>query len=95
MKPGQDPFDGEVPIPPEFSDDEAALLRRYLNFYRSLETGQRIAATDAQRHFVAMCEGQAIAANEHERVYAKYMRLRPGPPPSVTEDWRDRYDREH
>jgi uncharacterized protein YifE (UPF0438 family) len=102
MKTNEDPVDDEAPLPDGFSDDEATLLRRYRRFYRSLETGERAPTTDAQRRFVTMCHGQAVASNEHESVYAKYMRLRPkrqaeSVPYSAGDglEWRDRYDREH
>ena len=74
--PEADPIDDEGVLPDDFSNDERLLLRRHLRFYRSLETGKRAPVTDAQRRFVEVCHGRAVAANEHEMVYAKYMRLR-------------------
>ena len=67
----------------------------YLRFYRSLETGERLPTTEAQRHFVAVCEGKAAPATEHEKVYAKFMHQRPKPKAVNIMDFRDRYDREH
>jgi len=39
----------ETPLPEGLSEDERVLLRRYLQFYRSLETGRRVPTTEAQR----------------------------------------------
>jgi uncharacterized protein YifE (UPF0438 family) len=57
MKTNQDPLDDQPPLPDGFSDDEATLLRRYLRFYKSLETGEWASTTAAQQRFVAMCHG--------------------------------------
>jgi len=73
----------------ELTDGEGKLLRRYLEFYRSLETGRRAPATDAQKRFVAVCQGQAKAETPHEIAYAKYMRLRAAERRRKNQDARD------
>jgi hypothetical protein len=55
---------------------EKVLLQKYYEFYRSLETGLRKPATEAQTHFIAVCRGHAKAQTDHEKAYAKYIRLR-------------------
>ena len=55
---------------------EQQLRDSYMDFYDSLETGQRKPATEAQEHFVKVCHGRAKASTEHELAYVKYMRLR-------------------
>lgn len=60
----------------ELTPTEQQLLDRYMDFYDSLETGQRRPTTDAQEHFVKVCHGRAKASTEHELAYVKYMRLR-------------------
>jgi uncharacterized protein YifE (UPF0438 family) len=69
------------------TEDEKELLRRYLPFYRALESGRRKPSTQAQEHFVAVCEGGTKAETQHELAYVKYMRLRPKPEPVWREDW--------
>ena len=76
------------------TEAERDLLRRYLVCYRALETGLRTPSTEAQEHFVAVCEGREKAETVHEVTYAKYMRLRPKPEPSWREDWHSRFDQE-
>lgn len=56
--------------------DEQQLLDKHLSFYEDLETGQRNPETEAQEHFVEVCQGRAKASNDHELAYVKYMRLR-------------------
>lgn len=60
----------------ELTEEEKKLLQKHLEFYRSLESGRRPPKTEAQKHFVAVCTGQARAETPHEIAYAKYMRLR-------------------
>lgn len=60
----------------ELTAEEQELLGKYSRFYRALETGARTPTTEAQKHFVAMCEGLAVAETPHERAWAKYMRHR-------------------
>jgi len=85
----------EYVSPEGFTNDELLLLERYLRFYRDLESGARQPTTPAQVRFVAVCGGQAVAQTEHEKVYAKYMRLRPKLVAPDFTDWRNIYDREH
>jgi len=60
----------------QLTQKEKVLLQKHYEFYRSLETGLRKSATDAQAHFVAVCRGHAKAKTEHEIAYAKYIRIR-------------------
>jgi uncharacterized protein YifE (UPF0438 family) len=60
----------------ELSAEEEALLHRHMTFYRSLETGQRRPATEAQEHFARVTHGLAAAETIHELAYVKHMRLR-------------------
>ena len=59
----------------ELTADEVSLIERHLDFYRSLDSGQRAPATEAQRHFVAVCQCQAKADSIHEVAYLKYKML--------------------
>lgn len=59
-------------------DDERLLIAQYHKFYESLESGSRVPSTAAQRHFVAVCRGQAVASTPHERAWHKYKRLTAG-----------------
>ncbi|MDZ7290481.1 MAG: DUF413 domain-containing protein [candidate division KSB1 bacterium] len=61
---------------PVLTRQEKVLLQKYYEFYRSLETGKRKPNTEAQKHFVAVCRGHAPAETLHEKVYAKFMRIR-------------------
>ncbi len=54
------------------TDDEQVLLDRYLWFYQALASGQRLPATDAQRHFVDVSAGKATAETVHEIAYLKH-----------------------
>ena len=84
-------IEDDQPLPDGFSSSEQALLRRYLKFYRSLGTGKRIPSTEAQRHSVAVCQATAVADSFHEKLYAKYMRLRPKAEPigGTIDGWRE------
>jgi len=62
--------------PYQLTQKEKVLLQKYYEFYRGLETGTRKPSTEAQAHFVAVCRGHAKARTDHERAYAKYLRLR-------------------
>lgn len=53
---------------------EWELLTKHIEFYRKLETGERTPTTDAQVHFVEVCEGRAEPRTEHEIAYVKYKR---------------------
>jgi hypothetical protein len=63
----------------ELTAEEQELLRKYSRFYRALETGTRVPKTEAQRHFVDMCAGRAVAETPHEKAWAKYIW---SPPPT-------------
>lgn len=56
--------------------EEQQLLNKHLSFYEELETGQRKPKTEAQSHFVKVCQGRAKASSNHELAYVKYMKLR-------------------
>jgi len=56
----------------ELTPEETALIERYLDFYRALDGGQRLPSTEAQRHFVEVCQCQAKADSAHEIAYFKY-----------------------
>ena len=60
--------------PIEFTEEEEALLDRYLDFYESLASGAREPTTEAQRQFVLVTKGKAGASTVHEFAYAKHMR---------------------
>jgi len=62
--------------PHQLTQKEKVLLQKYYEFYRSLETGTRKPVTEAQAHFVAVCRGHAKARTEHEKAYARYLRIR-------------------
>lgn len=55
--------------------EEKTLIKTHLPFYVALATEERQPTTDAQRHFLAVCEGRASAETEHEVAFVKYMRL--------------------
>ena len=59
----------------DLTPEETALVERHLNFYRALDTGQRLPSTEAQRHFVAVCRCEAEAHSPHEVEYFKYRML--------------------
>jgi uncharacterized protein YifE (UPF0438 family) len=59
----------------QLTAEEAALVERYLPFYRALDGGQRSPSTPEQRHFVAVCRCQAKAQTPHEIAYFKYRAL--------------------
>jgi len=60
----------------ELTPQEEALLERHMDFYRSLETGQRKPTTEAQEHFVRVSRALAAAETIHELAYVKHMSLR-------------------
>jgi uncharacterized protein YifE (UPF0438 family) len=61
--------------PWQLTFDETALIKRHLDFYRVLDSGQRVPSTPAQHHFVAVCRCQAKATTAHEIAYFKYRML--------------------
>ena len=48
------------------------LLRKYLSFYRALDQGTRSPSSEAQRHFVAVCQGELPPTNSHEFAYTDF-----------------------
>lgn len=50
---------------------ERNLLHAHYAFYKSLDDTTRTPTTVRQKHFVAVCRGEADAENEHERAYQK------------------------
>lgn len=60
----------------ELTDEEHALLDRYLDFYEALASGERPPDAEAQQHFLKVARGKAGAETPHELAYAKLMRQR-------------------
>lgn len=56
----------------DLTPEELSLIKQHLDFYRSLDIGQRAPTTAAQRHFVAVCQCEAKADSVHEVAYLKY-----------------------
>ncbi|HET6880609.1 MAG TPA: DUF413 domain-containing protein [Pirellulales bacterium] len=56
----------------QFTPEEAELVSRHLDFYRSLDLGERLPKTEGQRHFVAVCRCETKAGTIHEIAYVKY-----------------------
>jgi hypothetical protein len=56
-------------------DRERELLLRHYDFYISLASGARPPATDAQRHFVAVCRGETEPVTDHERAFLDFKKL--------------------
>jgi len=57
----------------QLTDWDRELLRRYLKFYQSLDTGTRAPATLLQRRFVAVCRGAEQAHSQHEIAYIRFL----------------------
>lgn len=57
------------------TESESRLLDQYMDFYVALDKGMHQPTTDAQRHFVLVCQGRARAETEHELAYAKFRQL--------------------
>ena len=56
-------------------DDDRRLLVAHYPFYRSLDTGDRVPVTVAQRHFLAVCRGTAAPETDHERAYSRFKQI--------------------
>lgn len=56
----------------DLTQEDIALIRKYENFYRSLESGDREPATEAQKHFVAVCNMEAEVNTPHELAWMRY-----------------------
>ena len=54
------------------TQENLELINKYENFYRSLENGDRAPTTDAQKHFVAVCNGKAEVNTSHELAWMRY-----------------------
>lgn len=67
-----------LPAMEAVTEDEMRLLKKHFKFYQDLEKGLRKPDGDRQKHFVAMCNGTAMAETNHEKAYARHMRLRSG-----------------
>ncbi len=59
----------------ELTEKEKEMIRKYYDFYRSIDEGFRIPGTPAQKHFEAVCRGRRPAQNFHERLYLKYKKI--------------------
>jgi len=59
-----------------YTKEELDLLRKNHSFYISLETGRRAPKTEAQKHFVEVCQGLAKPKTTHEKAYIKFIRNR-------------------
>ena len=59
-------------LPPE----DIKRLRKYFDFYSSLETGSRSPDNPERHHFVQMCLGKCKPVGPHEHAYSEYMRWR-------------------
>jgi hypothetical protein len=57
------------------SDRERELLLQHHEFYLALASGTRQPTTNAQRHFVAVCRGEAEPATDHERAFLNFKKL--------------------
>jgi hypothetical protein len=57
------------------TEEERLLILKHLEFYQSLETGERSPTTEDQKHFVDVCQGHAKPKTEHEIAYAKFKRI--------------------
>jgi uncharacterized protein YifE (UPF0438 family) len=56
----------------QLTDWDRELLRRYLEFYQSLDTGKRAPVTHQQQRFVAVCRGIEQARTQHEIAYMRF-----------------------
>ncbi len=63
------------PLAIVFTVEELGLLNKYGKSYQSLDCGERIPTTEAQRHFFSVCRWQAAAETKHEKIWIKHKRL--------------------
>lgn len=61
---------------PEFTSRQKHLIEKHIKFYISLDSGNRIPETPAQKRFVDVCRGKVKAKTEHEIAYTKYRKTR-------------------
>jgi uncharacterized protein YifE (UPF0438 family) len=66
----------KFPMPDELTKEEAELIRKYHEFYRSLDQGIRTPVTKAQEHFTRVCRGRRLPRTCHESAYLKYKMIR-------------------
>jgi uncharacterized protein YifE (UPF0438 family) len=66
----------DADTPDELTVEEELLLKKPLNFYRSLARGKRTPATEAQQHFARVFCGQAAPETIHEKAYLNHLRFR-------------------
>ena len=55
-----------------FTSDEISMLKRYLDFYKSLDEGVRVPTTPAQHNFVRVCKGLETPETDHELLYLSF-----------------------
>lgn len=53
--------------------EQRTLVEKYYEFYRSLEEGSRSPETEAQEHFVLVCQGKARPKTDHEIAYFSHI----------------------
>ena len=56
----------------DLSLEDIELVRQHEKFYRSLENGDLVPTTEAQKHFVAVCNRMADIATPHELAWMRY-----------------------
>jgi uncharacterized protein YifE (UPF0438 family) len=61
----------------KLTKEERLLIKRFGKFYKSLETGERLPTSEAQKHFVEVCMCNALPETEHEIAYAKFIGIYP------------------
>jgi very-short-patch-repair endonuclease len=54
---------------------ESFLIKRFLEFYKSLATGERTPSTAKQKHFVEVCKGKTKPETEHEIAFVKFIKM--------------------
>jgi uncharacterized protein YifE (UPF0438 family) len=55
--------------------DSNHLINRYLEFYKSLDSGKRKPETKEQLRFVKVCRGKILPKTEHEIAYINYKKM--------------------
>jgi hypothetical protein len=64
-----------VENPYRLPDEHRQLLRRYYrSFYRPLARGERVPGSEAQQHFVAVCQGHLAPQTAHEFAYTNFIK---------------------
>jgi len=57
----------------ELTNYERQLLEKHKDFYEDLNHGRRKPTTEAQKHFLLVCRGQAPPETEHEFAYMHFL----------------------